>query len=278
MIKNEIFILNNGVKIPAIGFGTWQVADGEEGYSSCLAALKLGYRHIDTAFAYGNEPSVARALRDSGLSHEDVFITTKLPADIKNYDGARAHFEASLKNLETDYLDLYLIHAPWPWSDVGGDYTEGNIAVWRAMIDLYNEGKVRAIGVSNFHVKDIKAIVDATGFVPAVNQIRYFIGNTQNEITEYCQANGILVEAYSPLATGALVEHEELCAMAERYGVTIPQLCIRFCIENGTLPLPKSVNEARIKANLEVDFEISKEDMAYLNSLYHIGPTRLFRS
>ena len=278
MIKNEFFILNNGIKIPAIGFGTWQVADGEEGYSSCLAALKAGYRHIDTAFAYGNEQSVARALRDSGLLRTEVFLTTKLPADIKTYEGAKEHFEASLKNLDTDYIDLYLIHAPWPWSDVGNDYTEGNIAAWRAMIDLYNEGKVRAIGVSNFHVKDIKAIVDATGFVPAVNQIRYFIGNTQNEITEYCQANGILVEAYSPLATGALVEHEKLITMAERYGVTIPQLCIRFCIENGTLPLPKSVNEARIKANLEVDFEISKEDMAYLNSLYHIGPTRPYRS
>ena len=278
MNKNNFFTLNNGIKIPAIGFGTWQVADGEEGYFACLNALKSGYRHIDTAFAYGNEQSVARALRDSGLLREDVFLTTKLPADIKTYEGAREHFEASLKNLDTNYIDLYLIHAPWPWSDVGSDYTRGNIAVWRAMIDLYNEGKVRAIGVSNFHVKDIKAIVDATGFVPAVNQIRYFIGNTQNEITEYCQANGILVEAYSPLATGALVEHEELVAMAERYGVTIPQLCIRFCIENGTLPLPKSVNEARIKANLAVDFEISSEDMAHLNSLYHIGPTRLYRS
>ena len=278
MFKNDFIILNNGVKIPAIGFGTWQVADGEEGYNSCLGALKLGYRHIDTAFAYGNEGSVARALRDSGLGREEVFITTKLPADIKDYEGAMAHFEASLKNLETDYLDLYLIHAPWPWSDVGSDYTEGNIAVWRAMIDLYREGRVRAIGVSNFHVKDIVAIVEATGFVPAVNQIRYFIGNTQDEITEYCQTNGILVEAYSPLATGALVEHKELVDMAEKYGVTIPQLCIRFCIENGTLPLPKSVNETRIKANLEVDFNISKEDMAYLNSLYHIGPTRPFRS
>ena len=278
MIKNNFFTLNNGIKIPAIGFGTWQVADGEEGYFACLNALKSGYRHIDTAFAYGNEQSVARALRDSGLLREDVFLTTKLPADIKTYEGAREHFEASLKNLDTNYIDLYLIHAPWPWSDVGSDYTRGNIAVWRAMIDLYNEGKVRAIGVSNFHVKDIKAIVDATGSVPAVNQIRYFIGNTQNEITEYCQVNGILVEAYSPLATGALVEHEKLVAMAERYGVTIPQLCIRFCIENGTLPLPKSVNEARIKANLAVDFEISSEDMAHLNSLYHIGPTRLYRS
>ncbi len=278
MIKNEFFILNNGIKIPAIGFGTWQVADGDEGYFACLNALKVGYRHIDTAFAYGNEQSVARALADSGLLREDVFLTTKLPADIKTYEGAREHFEASLKNLNTDYIDLYLIHAPWPWSDVGGDHTKGNIAVWRAMIDLYNEGKVRAIGVSNFHVKDIEAIVDATGFAPAVNQIRYFIGNTQNAITEYCQANGILVEAYSPLATGALTEHERLVAIAEKYEVTIPQLCIRFCLENGTLPLPKSVNEARIRANLEVDFEISSEDMAYLNSLYHIGPTRPYRS
>ena len=278
MIKNEFIVLNNGVKIPAIGFGTWQVADGEEGYSSCLNALKAGYRHIDTAFAYGNERSVACALRDSGLERKEVFLTTKLPADIKDYDGTLAHFEASLKNLETDYLDLYLIHAPWPWSDVGSDCTEGNIAAWRAMIDLYNKGKVRAIGVSNFHVNDIEAIVKVTGFVPAVNQIRYFIGNTQNEITQYCQANGILIEAYSPLATGALVEHADLSSLAQKYGVTIPQLCIRFCIENGTLPLPKSVNEARIKANLEVDFKIEKEDMNYLNSLYHIGPTRPYRS
>jgi diketogulonate reductase-like aldo/keto reductase len=248
MVRNEFFTLNNGIKIPAIGFGTWQVAEGEEGYNSCLAALKAGYRHIDTAFAYGNEPSVARALKDSGLSRADVFLTTKLPADIKSYDGAREHFEASLKNLDTDYIDLYLIHAPWPWSDVGSDCTEGNISAWRAMIDIYKEGKVRAIGVSNFHVKDIKALIDATGFVPSVNQIRYFIGNTQDEITQYCQENGILVEAYSPLATGALVEHNELVSMAVKYGVTIPQLCIRFCIENKTLPLPKSVNEARIKS------------------------------
>ena len=278
MIKNEFFVLNNGIKIPAIGFGTWQVAEGEEGYNSCLSALKAGYRHIDTAFAYGNEPSVARALADSGLLREDVFLTTKLPADIKTYEGAKEHFEASLKNLGTDYIDLYLIHAPWPWSDVGSDHTNGNIAVWRAMIDLYNQGRVRAIGVSNFHVKDIQALIDATGFVPAVNQIRYFIGNTQNEITKYCQASGILVEAYSPLATGALVEHSDLSVLAKKYGVTIPQLCIRFCIENGALPLPKSVNDDRIKANLEVDFKIDGEDMNYLNSLYHIGPTRPFRS
>lgn len=278
MIKNQFIKLNNGVEIPAIGLGTWQVPDGEDGCNVCRWAIEAGYRHIDTAFAYENEQSVARAIADSGTSREEIFITTKLPGEIKTYDGAIEHFNASLKNLGTSYIDLYLIHAPWPWSDVGRDCTEGNIAVWRAMIDLYNEGKVRAIGVSNFLVKDIKAIVDATGFVPAVNQIRYFVGNRQDEVSEYCQANGILIEAYSPLATGAIVDQPELKEMAEKYGVSIPQLCIRFCIENGTLPLPKSVNRERIRANIDVDFNISKEDMATLNSFYHIGPTRHLRS
>lgn len=278
MIKNEYITLNNGVKIPAIGFGTWQVAPGEEAYISCLNALKAGYRHIDTAYAYGNEAGVARAIKESGISRDEVFITTKLPADIKDYEGAISCFNESLKNLETDYLDLYLIHAPWPWSDVGSDHTNGNVAVWRAMIEQYNVGKIRAIGVSNFHVKDIKALIDATGIVPAVNQIRFFIGNTQNEIYDYCRANGILVEAYSPLATGAIVEHGELTSLAEKYGVSVAQLCIRYCIEKGTLPLPKSVNEGRIKENLLVDFSISEQDMKYLDSLYHIGPTRPYRS
>ncbi len=278
MIKDDVFVLNNGVKIPAIGLGTWQVADGEECYNSCIFALRAGYRHIDTAFAYGNEASVARAIKDSGISRNDVFITTKLPADVKDYAGARAHFEASLKNLDTDHLDLYLIHAPWPWSDVGSDHTAGNIEAWRAMIDFYNEGKVRAIGVSNFHAKDIEALIDATGFVPAVNQIRFFIGNTQDGIYDYCRERGILVEAYSPLATGAIVNDQYLCALAQKYGVSTSRLCIRYCIEKGTLPLPKSVNEGRIKENLLVDFRISDEDMRELDSLYHIGPTRPYRS
>lgn len=278
MIKSSFYTLNNGVKIPAIGFGTWQVADGDEAYLSCLHALRAGYRHIDTAFAYGNEGSVARAIADSGLSRDDVFITTKLPADIKTFDGAKEHFYASLKNLGTDHLDLYLIHAPWPWSDVGSDCTDGNIEVWRAMIELYNEGKVRAIGVSNFHKSDIEPLISATGFVPAVNQIRFFIGNTQDAIYDYCRERGILIEAYSPLATGAIVQHGDLVSLAQKYGVSVARLCIRYCVEKGTLPLPKSVNKDRIEENLLVDFEISKEDMEYLDSLHHIGPTRPYRS
>lgn len=278
MIKNEYFELSGGVKIPAIGFGTWQVKDGSEAYDSTVWALEAGYRHIDTAHAYGNEESVGRAVRDSGIPREEIFVTTKLPSHIKTYDGAIEYFNQSLASLGLDYIDLYLIHAPWPWSNIGEDCTEGNIEAWRAMIDMQKSGKVRAIGVSNFAVKDIKAIVEATGVKPAANQIRYFIGNRQDEITDYCQANGILIEAYSPLATGEIANHEMLKDTAAKYGVSIPQLCIRYCIEKGTLPLPKSVHKERIEANISVDFHIEKEDMDYLDTIGRIGAVKDLRS
>ena len=278
MIKNEYFELIGGVKIPAIGFGTWQVKDGNEAYESSLWALESGYRHIDTAHAYGNEESVGRAVRDFGIQREEIFVTTKLPSHIKTYDGAIEYFNQSLASLGLDYIDLYLIHAPWPWSNIGEDCTEGNIEAWRAMIDIQKSGKARAIGVSNFAVKDIEAIVTATGVKPAVNQIRYFIGNRQDAITDYCQANGILIEAYSPLATGEIVNHDKLRGISEKYGVTIPQLCIRYCIEKGTLPLPKSVHKERIAANIDVDFRIEKEDMDYLDSIGRIGAVKPMRS
>ena len=278
MIESSYFTLKNGVKIPAIGIGTWQVAPGREAYETVKSALEAGYRHVDTAYAYGNEESVGEAIRDSGILREEIFITTKLPADIKTYEGAKEHFERSLKNLGTDYMDLYLIHAPWPWSAVGTNCDEGNTAAWRAMIDLYNEGKIRAIGVSNFHSADIENLIKTTGFSPMVNQIRYFIGNTQPHISDYCRERDILVEAYSPLATGALVGDHHLVALSEKYGKSIPKICIRYCIEKGTLPIPKSTNPGRIKDNLDVDFPMDAEDVAYLDSLYHIGPTRELRS
>lgn len=278
MVKEENFILYNGVAIPKIGFGTWQVKDGEEAYNSTLFALKAGYKHIDTAFAYRNEESVGRAIKDSKIDRKSIFVTSKLPADIKNYDDARACFLKSLKNLGLDYLDLYLIHAPWPWTEIGKDCREGNIEAWRALIDLYKEGKIRSIGVSNFHVDDLKNIIDATGVKPMVNQIRFFIGNTQEKITSYCQENDILVEAYSPLATGAIVENEELKEIASKYNVSIPQLCIRYCLERNTLPLPKSIHEERIRANLNVNFKISSDDMKILNNLDGIGPKKELRS
>ncbi|MDE7105808.1 MAG: aldo/keto reductase [Anaeroplasmataceae bacterium] len=277
-MKEKYFTLYNGIKIPAVGFGTWQVKDGQEAYDSVKWALEAGYRHIDTAYIYGNEISVAKAIADSGIDRKDIFITTKLPADIKTYEGTLKHFNASLENLNTDYLDLYLIHAPWPWSDVGGDYTEGNIEAWKAIIHLYQQKKIKAIGVSNFHVKDIEALIKATNVKPMVNQIRYFIGNTQEKITSYCQANGILVEAYSPLATGQILENEKLKELANKYHTTIAKICLRYCYQNNTLPLPKSVHKERIYDNLDFNFEMEKEDMDYLNTLKEIGPTRPFRS
>ena len=277
MIKDEYYELYNGVKIPKIGFGTWQTKDGIEAYNAVMWALKYGYTHIDTAYVYQNEQSVGKAIADSKIKREEIFVTTKLPASVKTYDGAKKHFYESLANLGLDYIDLYLIHAPWPWDNVGGDYTSGNIEAWRALIELYNEKKIRAIGVSNFHVKDIEALIKATSFKPMVNQIRYFVGNTQEEITKYCQTNDILVEAYSPFATGELLENKEVLKMAAKYNKSIPQICLRYCIQKNTLPLPKSVHEDRIKANLDIDFVINDKDMHYLDSLYHIVSTRPFR-
>ncbi len=278
MVKDEYFVLSNGVKIPSIGFGTWQIQNGDEAYNSTLKSLKEGYRHIDTAYAYGNEESIGRAIKDSSLKREQIFITSKVPAEIKTYKETIEHFNASINALKVDYLDLYLIHAPWPWSDVGGDYEEGNVEVWKALIDLYNKGLVRAIGVSNFLVRHIKNIIEKTNFAPMVNQIRYFIGNTQDEIVNYCQSNNILIEAYSPLATGELVNHEKLKNLSIKYNKSIPQICIRYCLQNNTLPLPKSIKKEHIKSNIDIDFEIEKEDMNYLNSLNYICSTRKFRS
>ncbi len=278
MIQKEKFTLSNGIKIPTVGLGTWQTKDGEDAYNSVKWALEAGYRHIDTAYTYGNEASVAKAIKDSKIDRKEIFITTKLPANIKTYEGTLSHFTQSLNHLETEYIDLYLIHAPWPWTNVGEDCTEGNIACWKAMIELYNAGKIKAIGVSNFHPKDIEALIEATGVVPMVNQIRYFIGNTQDKITTYCKERNILIEAYSPFATGEILENEKLFHMAKKYNTTIPKICLRFCYQNGTLPLPKSIHKERIFDNLEFDFEITKEDMEYLNSLSGIGSIKPLRS
>lgn len=278
MIKDEDYILSNGVSIPKVGFGTWQVSDGEEAYESVLWAIKAGYRHIDTAYAYHNEASVAKAIKDSGVKREDLFITTKLPAEIKTVEGARAHFNESLKNLDTSYLDLYLIHAPWPWSNVGQDCTKENVELWKLFVELYNEKKIRSIGVSNFLPEDIKPLYEETKVMPQVNQIRFFIGNTQERVVKYCEENNILVEAYSPLATGKIVEDEAIKKIALKYNTTIPKICLRYCIERGTLPLPKSVHENRIIDNLDINFKMDKEDVDYLTSIKNEELKRPLRS
>jgi diketogulonate reductase-like aldo/keto reductase len=263
----DTFTLSNGVEIPKIGFGTWQIPDGAPAYDSVAAALKAGYRHIDTARAYGNEASVGRAIRDSGIPRDEIFVTTKLPAEIKDYDRAKASFETTISALELDYVDLYLIHAPWPWNHIGSDHREGNIAVWRAMEEIYEAKRSRSIGVSNFEVADLESLIGASKMVPQVNQIRYFIGNTQDDVVEFCTKNDILVEGYSPLATGNILDNKDVRGIAEKYDRSVAQLCIRYLLERDILPLPKTTTPSRIVENADVDFEISSDDMTFLDGL-----------
>ncbi len=265
MILNETFTLSNGVKIPKIGLGTWQIPDGEDTYNSVMFALKNGYRHIDTAKAYGNEASVGNAVRDFGIAREEVFITTKLPAECKGYEIAKKCFEESLSDLGLGYIDLYLIHAPWPWDKMGMDCTEGNIESWKAMEEIYESGKARAIGISNFAPEHIQPILDQCNIVPMVNQVSYHIGNRQEHIVAKCKEHHIQLMAYSPLATGGLVNDPYVAKIAEKYNATIPQICVRYCIQKGAVAIPKSTKEERIISNVQIDFEISDEDMAYLD-------------
>jgi len=263
---NEFYTLSNQVKIPKIGLGTWQISN-EDVYQVTLDAFKVGYRHIDSAQGYQNEKGVGQALIDSGLDRNEVFITTKLPSHIKGYQVTLDSFEQTMKDLQLEVLDLYLIHAPWPWSEIGKECTEGNIESFKAMIDLYNEGRIRSIGVSNFSVKDIQSIIDATRFVPHVNQIHFYVSDTQDEIVKFCQEHNILVEAYSPLATGRILDNPQLKKMAQDKGVTIAQLCIRYCLDKGTLPLPKTTKLSRMEENAQVDFSLSAEEISLLDNL-----------
>lgn len=268
-MKNEFFVLNNNLKIPKIGFGTWQIPDGDECYNSVMWALKHSYLHIDTASAYKNEASVGRAVRDSKIDRKSIFVTTKVPAAVKSYEEAKSIINKSLELLDLEYIDLLLIHHPKPWDQRHSEktYDEENIQVWKAMEEFYEAGLVKSIGVSNFNVEQLKNIIKNSKVMPMVNQIRYFIGYTQDEIVQFCKENNILVEAYSPLATGKLLGNEEIEKIAKKYNKSLPQIAIRYCLENDILPLPKSVHEEYIKANIDVNFKIEKEDMDYLNSL-----------
>lgn len=263
----DTFTLSNGVTIPKIGFGTWQIPDGPETYDSVRTALDAGYRHIDTARAYGNEASVGRAVRDSGIPRDEIFITTKCPAEVKDAAGARNAFERSTAALDLGPVDLYLIHAPWPWNAIGSDHRAGNIEVWKVFEELYEAGSTRSIGVSNFEVDDLESLTAATTVLPHANQIRWFVGNTQPETTAYCHERDILVEGYSPLATGRLLGNQDIAAIAEKYGKSVAQVSIRYLLQKNVLPLPKSTTPSRIVENADVDFELAPEDVAALDAL-----------
>ena len=268
-VRDEAYVLSNGVKIPKLGFGTWQISN-EDAYQATLDAIKAGYRHIDTAQGYRNEEAIGRALKDAKIDREDIFVTSKLPSHIKGYKQTLASFKKTMKDLQLEVLDLYLIHAPWPWDEIGKDCTEGNIESWKAMIDLHQEGKIRSIGVSNFSITDIQALIEATGFVPHVNQIKFYIGDTQDELVNFCKKNNILVEAYSPLATGRILENEVLKTIALDKKVSVAQLCIRYCLDKGTLALPKTTKYERMVENADLNFSLSPTELKKLDELSNL--------
>lgn len=268
----DTFDIYNGVKIPKVAFGTWQIP-ASEARQAVEDAIKTGYRHIDTALAYQNEKEVGQAVRESGVKREDIFVTSKLPGGTKTYEGALADFETTMKNLDLDYLDLYLVHAPWPWDEIGSNYDKENTEVWRAMEEIYNSGRVKAIGVSNFNVHDLENVLKTATIKPMVDQIQYYIGFTEPKITEFAKDNDILVEAYSPLATGGLINNPDVKKIADKYNVSVPQLAIEFVIQNGVLPLPKAVHKEHIVANTKLDFTISDEDMKTLNEFPDTDPS-----
>lgn len=265
------FKLNNGIDIPAIGFGTWQIPEGEEAYQAVKEALATGYTHIDTAAIYGNEKSVGRAIKDSDIDRNTLFITTKLWNTERGYDKTIAAFEKSLTNLGLDYLDLYLIH--WPANETQSeDWAVINADTWKAFEYLYKQGKVRAIGVSNFPKEYLAKLLETATIVPSVNQIEYHPGYLQQDTVDLCKSNGILVQAWSPLGSGRILQDETLIALAAQKATSVGQICIKFALSQGILPLPKSTNPANIKRNLDIgNFELTKEDISTIRELPTMG-------
>lgn len=260
--------LANGVKIPRLGLGTWEIPDKQAG-EAVRHAVKLGYRHLDTAQAYGNEAGVGSGVLSCGIPREELFITSKVAAENKTYQSAAESIDKTLVTMGLDYLDMMIIHSPQPWAEWRGEkrYFQENKEVWRALEDAYQAGKLRAIGVSNFLIDDLQSLLANCRTKPMVNQILAHIGNTPAELMDFCREQGILTEAYSPIAHGAILNNASLADMAARYGVSVPQLCIRYVLQLGAVALPKTANPAHMQANAELDFEISDTDMKTLSSL-----------
>ena len=267
--------LNNGIIIPPIGFGTWKLKNNDETVEIIKEAIGCGYRHIDTAFAYGNEETIGKGIKASNINRKELFITGKLWNNDRGYENIINACKRTIKNLNCEYLDLYLIH--WPASKaVHDDWIEINNETWKAFEYLYEQGLVKAIGVCNFKINQLEELIKVAKIKPMVNQIEFHIGAYNKDILDFCNKNDILVEAWSPLGSGKLFKVDELKDMALKYNVSVAQLCIKWCMQNNTLPLPKSKNIERIKNNLDVyDFEISKKDMEYLNSFRDVGNSGL---
>ena len=268
----EIKKLSNEVEIPVLALGTWLVDDNKV-TQAVKAAVQIGYRHIDTAQAYGNERGVGEGIRTCGVPREQIFVTSKVAAEHKTYEAAAASIDKSLADMGLDYIDMMIIHSPQPWDKVNQSndrYAEGNRAAWRALEDAYKAGKLRAIGVSNFLQEDIESLWETAEIKPMVNQVLCHISNSPLELIDYCRKKGIVTEAYSPFAHGEALKNKAIAAMAEKYDVTIPQLCIRFDIQLGMIVLPKTANPEHMKTNADVNFVIIDEDMEILKHLERI--------
>lgn len=257
---------HNGVEMPCVGLGTWQTTDLVTKYA-VLSAFSHGYRHIDTAAAYGSEGGVGDAMKESGLAREDIFVTSKLRNACHGYKATMIEFEKTLKNLKTDYLDLYLIHWPNP-VQYRSTWKQAMQETWRAFEELYQQGKIKAIGVSNFMPHHIDALMETAQILPMADQLKLCPGITQPEIVSYCKEKKIVLEAYSPFGTGSIFQIPEMKQMSEKYNKSISQLCLRWCLQMGFVPLPKSANPMRIKENGEIfDFVLAKEDMDIIAGL-----------
>ena len=267
---HDTYTLSNGVKIPCLAYGTYKATD-ENGADIITAAVEEGYRYFDTASFYDTEEYVAEAIRRSGLPREDFFIATKLWKEEMGYEEALQACERSLKRLNTDYIDLYLIHWPKPTPDYK-NWKQLNIETWKAMEKLYKEGKVRAIGVSNFLPHHLDNLLENCEIKPMVDQIEYHPGYTQEATVQYCKQNNILVQAWSPISRGRIFHDITLNELAEKYQVSVAKLALRFCIQNGIIPLPKAASRERMRQNMNLfDFEISDEDMKQINTLPQVG-------
>ena len=265
-------ILANGVKIPQLALGTWLIDDGEVS-DAVKTALSLGYRHIDTAQAYGNERGVGEGVRTSGIARDEIFVTSKVAAEHKDYKSAALGIDETLRKTGLDYLDMMIIHSPQPWKFVNQSddrFIEGNREAWRALEDAYKSGKLRAVGVSNFLKCDIDSLWETAEIKPMVNQILCHISNSPLDLIDYCTAKDIVLEAYSPVAHGEAMKNPAIVETAKKYGVSVPQLCIRYDIQLGMIVLPKTANPEHMKANAEVDFVISDEDMLFLKTIKQI--------
>ena len=268
---NEHYTLSNGVKIPKLGLGTWMIPN-ENAAQAVKDAVTLGYRLIDTAQAYGNEQGVGEGVRECGVERSEIFLTSKVAAENKSYESAAKSIDETLAKTGLDYIDMMIIHSPQPWAEFRDEkrYFAENKAVWRALEDAYDAGKIRAIGVSNFLIDDLQNILEDCRIKPMVNQILTHIANTPLELIEYCEKNGILCEAYSPIAHGEALKNGVIVETAKKYGVTPARLCIRYTLQLGMVSLPKTGNPQHMKDNAAVDFVISDADMETLKHVEKI--------